>query len=72
MVASTVAEIRRGDRIVFVTTGATAMIARLVRQDEDGLHLEGIRPAAPSRPMQAQFVPQGELLLVARIIWVSQ
>ena len=67
VVASRLAEIRRGDRIIIGTAPGTALIRKVVRHDADGYHVDAIRPAG-----QPQFVPQNQVRFAARILWVSQ
>ena len=67
VVASRLAEIRRGDRIIIGTTPGIALIRKVVRQDADGYHVDVIRPAG-----QPQFVPQNQVWFAARILWASQ
>ncbi|TDQ82082.1 phage repressor protein C with HTH and peptisase S24 domain [Dongia mobilis] len=67
LIASTGAEIRRGDRVVLGLGSGGILIRRVARHDADGYYTESIGPSG-----RAQFLTNSEVRFAARIIWVSQ
>jgi phage repressor protein C with HTH and peptisase S24 domain len=67
LIASTGAEIRRGDRVVLGLGTGGILIRRVARHDADGYYTEALGPTG-----RTQFLTNGEVRFAARIIWVSQ
>jgi phage repressor protein C with HTH and peptisase S24 domain len=67
LVVSRGATIRKGDRVVLRTTKGEVMAKELVRKSTAKVELKSLNP-----DHQDRVIPAGDVLWMARILWVSQ
>lgn len=67
VVVSPKSKVRKGDRIVLKTTGGEVMAKEIVKQTARQIEIKSINPAHENRKIQ-----MGDIVWIARVIWVSQ
>jgi len=67
ILVSPAAQIRRGDRVVFKTTGGEVMAKELKRRTSTMVELASLNPDHPDRQ-----IPASEIAWMGRIVWASQ
>lgn len=67
LVLSPKSKIKKGDRIVIKTTEGEVMAKELVKQSAANIEIKSINPDHKNRK-----IPTGDIVWMARVIWVSQ
>ncbi len=67
LVVSPKSKVRKGDRVVLKTIGGEVMAKEVVKQSARQIEIKSINPAHENRK-----IPTGDIVWIARVIWVSQ